>query len=199
MKQKILVALLVACAVSAQAQLKIGDKMPATDVKLTGEGGKQMTLAELAKGKRGTLVIITCNNCPYAVAWERRIVNIGKRLGAERKNLAVVAVNPNDPKISPSDSLDKIVARAKKEFYKFPYVADTTQQLAKAFGATKTPECFLFDSKGVLVYHGAVDDNHKDAGKAKNKYLADALNAMRHSKPITAAKTQAMGCSIKWR
>jgi len=195
MKQKLLIAWLAAVAVSAYA-LKIGDPMPATDVKLTGEGGKQTTLAEL-KGKRGTLVIITCNSCPYAVAWERRIVDLGNDWVT--KDIGVVAINANDPTISPSDALEKTFARAKKEFYKFPYLADTTQALAKAFGATKTPECFLFDANGKLVYHGAVDDNHKDPSKVKKRYLSDALNALRHGKEIPVAETKAMGCSIKYR
>lgn len=199
MKQKLLIALLVAFAVSAQA-LKIGDKMPATDVKLKGEGGKETTLAELSKGKRGTLVVITCNNCPYAVAWERRIVDIGNEWSQKKElGLAVVAINPNDPNMSPSDSLEKIVARAQKEFYKFPYVQDTTQKLAKAFGATKTPECYLFNAKGVLVYHGAVDDNHKEPKKVQSRYLQEAFNAMRHGEPLKVTETKAMGCNIKYR
>ncbi|MCX7885660.1 MAG: thioredoxin family protein [Verrucomicrobiae bacterium] len=198
MKQKLALAALMVCAFGAQAALKIGDKIPATDVKLTGEGGKEYTLAEL-KGPRGLLVIFTCNACPYAVAWERRIVDLGNKWIQKEYGVGVVAVNPNDPNVSPSDTLDKIVARAKKEFYKFPYLADTTQNLAKAFGATKTPECFLFNAKGELVYHGAVDDNHKDAKKVKQKYLEQALNAMRHGEPIPVPETKAIGCTIKWR
>lgn len=198
MKQKLLIALVLACGLSAQAALKIGDKIPATDVKLTGEGGKQYTLAEL-KGPQGLLVIFTCNACPYAVAWERRIVDIGNAWIQKDRGVGVVAVNSNDPNISPSDTLEKIVARAKKEFYKFPYLADTTQELAKAFGATKTPECFLFNNKGELVYHGAVDDNHKDPKKVKEKYLEKALTAMRHGEKIPIPETKAIGCTIKFR
>ncbi len=196
MKQSLLIAVLAACAVSAQAALKIGDPMPATDVKLTGEGGKETTLAEL-KGKKGTLIVITCNACPFALAWERRIVDIGNTY--PEKGIAVVAVNANDPKIAASDSLEKTVARAKKEFYKFPYLVDSTQKLAKALGATKTPECFLFDAKGKLVYHGTVDDNHKEPSKVKNNYLRDALDAVLFGKEVPVAETKAMGCSIKYR
>jgi hypothetical protein len=133
------------------------------------------------------------------VAWERRIVDIGNDWVQKEKNLAVVAINPNDPNQSPSDTLDKIVERSKKEFFKFPYVQDTTQKLSKAFGATKTPECFLFNNKGVLVYHGALDDNHKDEKKVTQRYLREALNAMRHGEEIKVTETKAMGCSIKFR
>jgi len=199
MKQKLLIALLAACAVSAQAALKIGDKMPARDVKLKGEGGKETTLAELSKGKRGTLVVITCNNCPWAKDWERRIVDIGNDWSQKPEfGMSVVAINPNDPTMSPSDSLDKIVARAKKEFYKFPYLQDTTQKLSKEFGATKTPECYLFDAKGVLVYHGAVDDS-RDSKKVQTRYLQSAFNSMRHGEPLKFAETKAVGCGIKYR
>lgn len=196
MRQKLLIALFVACALSAQAALKIGDKMPATDVKLKGEGGKETTLAEL-KGKKGTLVVVTCNGCPFAVAWERRIVDIGNAY--PEKDVAVVAVNANDPNMSQGDSLEKTVARAKKEFYKFPYLVDSTQKLAKALGATKTPECFLFDSKGTLVYHGAVDDNHKDPAKVQKQYLRSAIDAMLQGKDVPMAETKAMGCGVKYR
>jgi peroxiredoxin len=194
MKQKVLIALFVASALSAQAALKISEKMPATDVKLKGE--KETSLAKLA-GEKGTLVIVTCNHCPYAIAWEKRIVELGNAYS--KKGIGVVAVNANDPGIVPGDSREKTLERAKAAGFKFPYVVDETQELAKALGAAKTPECYLFDKAGKLVYHGAVDDNHKDAGKVESHYLRDALDALLAGKEIAVKETKAMGCGVKYR
>jgi peroxiredoxin len=182
-------------AVLALMALKPGDKMPAGDVKLSGDG-KETTLSEL-KGKNGTLVIVTCNHCPYAVAWEKRIVELGNACAA--KGVGAVAVNPNDATISPGDSADKTQARAKKAGFAFPYVVDGSQALAKALGATKTPECYLFDKNGTLVYHGALDDNSKDAGKVEKRFLSDALEAMLAGKQVPVAETKAIGCGVKYR
>ena len=194
MKLKVLIALFAACALSAQAALKIGDKMPATDVKLKGE--KETSLARLT-GEKGTLVIVTCNHCPYAVAWEGRIVKLGN--ACSKKGVGAVAINANDPGIVPGDSWEKTMERAKSAGFQFPYVVDETQAVAKALGAAKTPECYLFDKAGKLVYHGAVDDNHKDAGKVENHYLRVALDALLAGKEIAVKETKAMGCGVKYR
>ena len=196
MKRTILLALLAAGALSAQAALKIGDKMPATDVKLAGADGKETTLAEL-KGDKGTLVVVTCNGCPYAIAWESRIVALGN--SCREKGIGVVAVNPNDPAISPGDSPSKTQARAKNAGFEFPYVTDSSQAVTRDLGAGHTPECYLFDKDGALVYHGAVDDNHKDAAKVERHFLKDALDALVAGKPVLLSETKAIGCSVKYR
>jgi peroxiredoxin len=185
---------LMLVAVLALMALKPGEKMPAGDVKLTGE--KETTLSEL-KGKNGTLVIVTCNGCPYAVAWEKRIVELGN--GCAAKGIGAVAINPNDPGISSGDSLEKTLARAKKAGFQFPYVVDGSQAVSKALGASKTPECYLFDKDGTLVYHGAVDDNSKDASKVEKHFLREAIEALAAGKAIPVAETKALGCGVKYR
>ncbi|MDP7071574.1 MAG: thioredoxin family protein, partial [Candidatus Marinimicrobia bacterium] len=75
---------------------------------------------------------------------------------------------------------------------------DEKSQLAKAFGATRTPHIYLFDSEGTLVYRGAIDDNSKNAKKVKKTYLADAMNAILAGEPIAPASTKAFGCTIKF-
>jgi hypothetical protein len=89
--------------------------------------------------------------------------------------------------------------RAKDKKFGFPYVVDEDSKLAKSFGATRTPEAFLFDAQGKLVYHGTIDDNHKEAGKVTKTYLKDALDAVADGKPVATAETKAVGCSIKFK
>jgi hypothetical protein len=121
-------------------------------------------------------VVFTCNACPYAKGWESRIVELGNSYAG--KGIGMIAINSNDPKVVADDGYDQMVTRAKERGMKFPYVGDGTQEVAKAFGAARTPEVFLFDAKGTLVYHGAVDDNVESAEKVTKSYLKDALDSV---------------------
>jgi peroxiredoxin len=181
---------------SARAQLAIGDAMPMKDVKMTGVDGKSVTLASVA-GKKGTLVVFTCNHCPWAKMWQTRVTEIGNAAG--KVGIGMVAVNANDPAEYPEDGMDGMKTRAKDLGIKFPYVVDATSDVARAFGATRTPEAFLFDAGGKLVYHGTVDDSPKDAAAVKDAYLKDAVSAVSTGKTVTTAETKSMGCSIKFR
>jgi len=181
---------------SARAQLAIGDAMPMKDVKMTGVDGKSVTLASVA-GKKGTLVVFTCNHCPWAKMWQTRVTEIGNAAG--KVGIGMVAVNANDPAEYPEDGMDGMKTRAKDLGIKFPYVVDATSDLARTFGASRTPEAFLFDAGGKLVYHGTVDDSPKDASAVKDAYLKDAVNAVSSGKTVTTAETKSMGCSIKFR
>src|SRR5262249_22833645 len=111
----------------------------------------------------------------------------------------MVAITSNDPAEYPEDGMDGMKARAKQLKMKFPYVVDATSDVARAFGATRTPEAFLFDAEGKLVYHGTVDDNPKDAAAVKDAWLKDAVNAVAAGRTVTTSETKAMGCSIKYR
>ena len=187
----LLTALLI--APSSQAALKLGDTLPAKTVSMMSTKGSATTLAEVANGKKGTLVIFSCNHCPYAKAWESRIASIGTQ--AQAKGLGVVMVNSNDPTDHPEDSL----AGMKTKFYTFPYVVDETSDVAKTFGATKTPDIFLFDANEKLVYKGAVDDNSESATDVKKHYLKDAIASLVAGRTIATAETKAIGCGIKFR
>ena len=181
---------------SARAQLALGDAVPMKDVRLAGVDGKSVTLASVA-GKKGTLVVFTCNHCPWAKMWQTRVTEIGNAAG--KAGIGMVAVNANDPAEYPEDGMDGMKTRAKDLGIKFPYVVDATSDVARAFGATRTPEAFLFDAAGKLVYHGTVDDSPKDASAVKDAYLKDAVNAVSTGKSVTTAETKSMGCSIKFR
>ncbi|MBI1797392.1 MAG: thioredoxin family protein [Candidatus Eisenbacteria bacterium] len=191
---------LAAAAASAEDQapqsLAIGAAAPMTDVKMLNVDGKSLTLADV-KGARGTLVVFTCNHCPWAQAWTGRIVELGNMYA--KKGIGVVAINPNDPNAYGEDSYDAMQARAKDKGMQFPYVVDATSDLARAFGASRTPEAFLFDAKGKLVYHGAIDDNAKEPEKVTARWLHDALEATVAGKAVAVKESKSMGCGIKFR
>jgi peroxiredoxin len=176
--------------------LALGSTIPMADVKLKNVDGKDLTIAKV-QGKKGTLVVFTCNACPWAKAWETRIVELGNTWAS--KGVGMIAINPNDPSLNSEDGYDVMKSRAKQRGMKYPYVVDATSDLARAFGATRTPEVFLFDAEGKLVYHGAVDDNGREPEKVAERYLADALTAVSSGKEIAVAETKAMGCTIKFR
>ena len=141
---------IVGLAAGSQAgvALTLGDRAPAADVKMKNVDGRELTIGEVA-GARGTLVIFSCNHCPWVKAWEQRLAELGNACKA--KGIGVIVVNPNDPAAYPEDSFEGMQERAKARGFQFPYVVDSTSGVARAFGATRTPEAFLFDAAGVLV------------------------------------------------
>ncbi len=176
--------------------LALGAPAPMRDEPMKGVDGKTITIAQAA-GKKGTLVIFICNHCPWVKAWQSRIAEVGN--AALAKGIGVVAINANDPQAYPEDAYDTMVARAKEVGYRFPYAVDASSSIARAFGASHTPEAFLFDSKGKLVYHGAVDDNAQHPEQVKERFLADAVTAVAGGKPVKKGETKALGCGIKYR
>ncbi|HUC44677.1 MAG TPA: thioredoxin family protein [Candidatus Sulfotelmatobacter sp.] len=191
-----LLAIAVATAPALADPLAIGSKAPMTDTKLKNVDGKDVTLSDV-KGAAGTLVVFTCNHCPFAKAWETRIVDLGNAYRA--KGIGVIAVNANDPKAAAEDSYEMMQQRVKDRGIQYPYVVDATSGLAKAFGATRTPEAFLFDRDGKLVYHGAIDDNAQEPDAVKARYLKDALDAVVGGKEVAVKETKSIGCGIKFR
>ena len=187
-----------ACAQNAPAPkpLALGASIPMADTKLKNVDGKEVTLAKV-KGAKGTLVVFTCNACPWAKKWEDRVASIGN--DAANLGLGVIAINSNDPKLNPEDGYDVMQARAKARGMKFAYAVDGTSNVARAFGASRTPEVFLFDAGGKLVYHGTIDDNADDASKVTKSYLKDAVVAVAAGKAVPMAQTKALGCGIKFR
>jgi len=181
---------------SGPAALAMGDAMPTRDVSMRNVDGSALTLASAA-GKKGTLVLFICNHCPWVRAWQSRIAALGN--DAVGRGVAVIAVNSNDPAAFPEDAFDGMVQRARDAGYHFPYVVDATSDVARAFGATHTPEAFLFDARGRLVYHGAVDDNAQRPDAVKAHWLADAVAAVAAGKPVPRPETKALGCGIKYR
>ena len=176
--------------------LALGASAPMANAALQNVDGKPVTIAGAA-GKKGTLVIFICNHCPWVKAWQGRIAVLGN--AAKAKGIGVIAINANDPEAYPEDAMAQMVKRAKDVGYRFAYAMDPTSNVARAFGASHTPEAFLFDARGKLVYHGAVDDNAQDVKAVKAHWLADAVTAVVAGKPVNTAETKALGCGIKFR
>jgi peroxiredoxin len=178
--------------------LALGAKAPMADTKMKNVDGKTVSIAEVAaKGPKGTLVVFTCNHCPYAKAWEQRIVELANAYG--KKGIGVILINANDPAKYKDDDFPEMQARAKSLGMQVPYVVDETSAVARAFGATVTPEAFLFGRDQKLVYHGTIDDNHKEPAKVQKRYLRDALDAVVSGKAPPTAETKSLGCGIKFR
>ncbi len=172
---------------------------PAKDFRLKNINGQYITLADYPEAK-GFIVIFTCNHCPYAKAYEDRIIELDKKYA--KQGFPVIAINPNDPAEFPEDSFENMQKRAKNKNYTFPYLLDETQNVAKTYGATKTPHTYLLknDSGNYKVeYIGAIDDNSQDASSVKEKYLENAIAQVIKNEKVIINSTKAIGCSIKWK
>ena len=174
--------------------LEIGATAPLTDVPMVSTDGDTLTLAEAA-AENGLLVMFTCNTCPWVAAWEDRFNTIAEQ--AEEHGIGFVALNPNAQLRDGDESLAAMAERAAAQGYAFPYLVDENNQLADAFGATRTPEMFLFDSDMTLVYHGAIDDNAKDASAVDNPYVLNAMSALVSGEEVAEPTTRSVGCTIK--
>ena len=142
-------------------------------------------------------VIFTCNHCPYAQAWEDRLIALQRAYAG--RGVRFVLINANDPARVPDDSPERMRERARAKAYPFPYLFDATQEVARAYGATRTPEIFLFDAARVLRYHGAPDDNYEDPAAVRQPYLRDAVEALLRGAAPPVAETRPVGCTIKWK
>ena len=177
-------------------ELEIGSTMPLKDLELADISGKNITLAN-AKGDVGTLVIFSCNTCPWVIRWEDRYVSLANTY--VQKGIGMIAVNSNAARFGGEDSLEEMLEHAKNNGYNFPYAQDPESELASAFGATKTPHIYLFNGDDKLVYRGAIDDNAKNAKKVDVPFLANAIDALLAGNPINPQTTKALGCSIKFK
>ena len=178
----------------AADKLKIGSKAP--DFNLLGVDNKFYSLDSFAD-KKILIVIFSCNHCPYVQAYEQRIISIQKEFS--EKGVQIVAINSNEDKNYPEDSFDEMIKRSSEKQFNFPYLRDETQEVAKAYGATHTPEIFLFDQERKLRYHGKIDDNWKEPEKVKYQYLRKAIEEVLEGKEVSIPETFSIGCTIKWK
>ncbi|CAN5428417.1 thioredoxin family protein [soil metagenome] len=175
--------------------IEIGTLIPKSDVKMYDVlSGNEYSIDD-KKGEKGTLVIFSCNTCPYVIANEDRIREI--QHNAQRMNIGVVVINSNEAKRESDDSKAAMKSYGNDQKFLAPYLVDVNSDLANAFGATRTPENFLFDKDGKLVYRGAIDDSPKDVKNVKTHYLLDAMTALTKGKEIAVKTTVSSGCSIK--
>jgi DNA-binding ferritin-like protein (Dps family) len=176
-------------------RLEIGAKAPLADVEVTDVSGEILTLEKVAK-ENGLLVNFSCNTCPWVKAWEDRYNPIANM--AEENGIGVIMLNPNTAIRDKGESMEDMQARAKSSNYDFYYALDEQAKLAEAFGATRTPDIFLFNTDMELVYTGAIDDNAKSAENVDNPFLKNAINNLVEGKEINPKTTKALGCTIKW-
>ncbi len=168
----------------------------ASDFHLKNVDGKMVRLSDM-KDAKGYIVIFTCNTCPYAKAYEERIIALHQKYAA--LGYPVVAINSNDKNVKPDDSYESMQSYAKEKKFPFVYLYDETQEIARAYGALKTPHVYVLDSKRVVRYIGAIDDNSEDADAVKEKYVENAVNALLAGKDVAVKETKAIGCGIKWK
>ena len=196
MKKTILTAVLTVTAVLlVNAGLKPGDD--AFGFSLKNVDGKVVSLADY-DDQKGVILVFTCNPCPFAKAYEQRIIKMHKNFAD--LGFPVVAINPNDVDISPDDTMEKMKARSDEQDYPYVYLKDESQEVYKTYGATKTPHIFLLQNKGgkfKVAYVGGIDDNAMDEASVTQKYLEKAIAALVSGSKPDPATTKTIGCTIK--
>jgi peroxiredoxin len=140
-----------------------------------------------------TVVVFTCNHCPYALAWHDRLASV-----ADDYDVRFLAVNPNDAERYPRDSYEAMQKRVAEEGWSFPYLRDEDQEAARSFGAKTTPDVFVLDGEGRLRYRGAPDADHRDPSQ-EAAWLREALDALLAGEEIARPETDPVGCSVKWK
>ncbi|HEV7781284.1 MAG TPA: thioredoxin family protein [Chitinophagaceae bacterium] len=196
--KKILLAALPVAAIMAFASisdpLPLGSPIPNPEVKMKDVSGKEISLKE-AKTKKGLLVMFSCNTCPYVIKNQERTIEAAKH--AMTNGIGVAILNSNEAQRTSDDSFDDMKAYAKDQGYNWYYMLDNNSAQADAFGANRTPECFLFNGDGKLVYHGAIDDNPSDASAVSRKHLITAMDEINSGKEVSVKESKSVGCSIK--
>ena len=169
----------------------IGDRAPAFSLTDTSGAPQQLD------GAPATVVVFTCNHCPYALAWHPRILDVARDYSAA--GVRVLAINPNDAERYPRDSPAQMRARGERgECEGVRYLRDESQQVARAYDAKTTPDVFVLDAGGVLRYRGAPDADYDDPSE-NARWLRAALDAVLEGRAPDPAETAPVGCSIKWR
>ncbi|GAB3423380.1 thioredoxin family protein [Niabella aquatica] len=188
-----------ALAIIAQntAGYAIGDAVKPFSLK--NIDGKNVALSDY-KSAKGFILVFTCNECPYAKAYQQRILALDKKYAGV--GFPVLAINANDPVAQPADTYEKMQARAKEKGFTFPYLSDPHQLITKQFGATNTPHTFIIATTGsnyTLHYAGAIDNDTENSNPKKKRYVEDAVDALLAQKEVPTTQTKAIGCGIKWK
>jgi len=174
--------------------LPIGSNLPNPELKMKDITGKEVSFKDAAK-KNGLLVMFSCNTCPVVKKYQPRTNEVCKY--AMSKEIGVVLLNPNEAARDKGDSYSDMQNYGKANNYSWFYVVDKNSAMADAFGATRTPEVFLYNKDGKLVYHGAIDDNQNGGDEVTRKHLSIAIDEMTGGKDVSTKKTKSVGCGIK--
>jgi hypothetical protein len=174
--------------------LPIGASLPNPDTKMKDITGKEVSFKDVTK-KNGLLVMFSCNTCPIVKGYQARTLEAAKH--AISNDIGVILLNPNEATRSSGDGYDDMISYGKDQKYSFAYVLDKNSAMADAFGANRTPECFLFDKNGKLVYHGAIDDNAGDEAGVSRKHLVKAIDEVKTGADVSVKESKSVGCTIK--
>jgi hypothetical protein len=191
--KSLLISTLLLLPTAYATTLPIGSSIPMSGTKLKDVSGKEISLNEV-KAPNGLLVMFSCNTCPYVVRNQSRTKEVCAYAG--RHKIGVVLLNANENSRESDNSFSEMKSYAKAQDYQWYYALDDNASLATAFGASRTPECYLFDKNGLLVYHGAIDDSPGDPATVKRPHLRNAIDEMIAGKPVTVKETRSVGCSI---
>jgi len=196
-KPIITTALAIALNMAAMAGYKPGDEVK--DFSLKSTDNKTISLNGY-KNARGFIIVFTCNHCPFAKLYQERMNAMNKEYSA--KEIYLLAISSNDAIAVPEDNFEEMAKRAREEHYNFPYLFDETQEVARAFGAVKTPHAFVVfkeNGKWIVKYSGSVDDNGAEPEKVKNAFVKNAVDALLRNEPVPVSTTKSVGCAIKWK
>jgi len=174
-------------------ELQIGAKAPGFT--LPGVDGKDHSLNDY-DDYPVLVVMFTCNHCPYVKAYDDRIIALQEEF--KERGVMFIGINSNEDVNYPEDSFDNMVRKAKQKGLNYPYLRDETQEVARAYGASHTPQIFVLDSDRDLRYTGKIDDDWRDPGAVKEHYLKEALLELLKGSRISNPETYAIGCTIKW-
>jgi peroxiredoxin len=182
------------CQAQSSRSLAIGSPAPFAAVKLKDVSGKEVSVSD-AMGRNGVLVMFSCNTCPYVMRNQARTRQLAAF--AKANNIGVILLNSNEGARNDGDSYAEMQSYARQQHYDFYYAVDANAQLADAYGASRTPEIYLFSANGLLQYKGAIDDNPSDAGNVKREHARQAIMEMAAGKPVTVKESRSVGCGIK--
>ena len=175
----------------------LGDAV--ADFRLKNVDGRQLSLTDY-RAQKGLIVVFTSNHCPFAKAYEDRIVALDRKFASQ--GYSVLAIMPNDPKAYDDDSFKSMQTRSIDKGYPFAYVLDETQAAARAFGATRTPEVYILKQTSgqfILEYVGAIDDSPQDESGVQRRYVDEAVSSLLAGRPVQSPLTKPIGCAIKWK
>ena len=181
-------------AFTSPEPLAIGSKLPKADFKMMSVSGKEVSIKEVMKDK-GVLVMFSCNSCPYVIKNQQRTKAIAAY--AQKMNVGVILLNSNEADRTDGEDIAAMKQYAAAQKFNWNYVVDKNSEVANAFGARRTPECFLFDKNAMLVYHGAIDDSPADPSTISRQHLKEAINELSQGKEITVKESKSVGCGIK--
>lgn len=191
----ILISGVLLAAKNRSQEYGIGDA--ATDFSLPGVEDKHVSLSDYSD-TAGFIVIFTCNTCPYAKAYEDRILALDQKY--KPLGYPVIAINPSDPGLQPKDNMEAMKVRAREKGFTFPYLQDEGQKVYPRYGATRTPHVFVLkkeDDKNIVKYIGAIDNNYEDASQVTDRYVEEAVDNLLAGRDVIRNRTVAIGCSIK--